>query len=89
MARFEAQDRPGAVDHKQGAELPDIAGRPDIREHRPAAPHWQTALRAEIAVGNATYLRLTLVAIAVRQPRTRRSHKINMSRELRPYMSFL
>ena len=36
--------------------------------------------------GNVTNLRLILVAIAVRQPRTRRSHKINMSREVRPYI---
>src|SRR5215831_9196531 len=41
------------------------------------------------SVRNDTSLRLILGDVVVRQPRTRRSHKINMSCEVRPYKAFL
>jgi hypothetical protein len=76
ITRFEAQYLPGAVDREQDADdVTTAIGRAEQRA--------STLGRADR--GNAAKLRLVLVTIAVRQPRTRRSRKINMSGEMGPY----
>jgi hypothetical protein len=46
---------------------------------------WTTADLADVGRGNATDLRLIMGDTVVRQPRNSRSHKIDMSRAVRPY----